>query len=165
VSATILRSSLLGSTLLGSNTQGNPSIGSPSQGGRIQNSSQGRSTNPPNPYQGIGPPLTHTMDGANPPPNIPFPYLASLNIPDLTKLTNDPILHYATWPNMHTKLPSDIPKFEGKPGEDLANHVMNFHLWCSSNNIMDDSISLSLFQITLTVSSAKWYVEKNQGPM
>jgi hypothetical protein len=24
---------------------------------------------------------------------------------------------------MHTKLPSDIPKFEGKVEEDLANHV------------------------------------------
>jgi hypothetical protein len=31
---------------------------------------------------------------------------------NLTKLTNDPILHDATWPAMPTKLPSDIPKFE-----------------------------------------------------
>jgi hypothetical protein len=92
-----------------------------------------------------------------------MPYLASLNIPDLTKLTNDPILHDATWPNMPTKLPSDIPKFEGKPGEDPANHVMTFHLWCSSNNIMDDSIHLRLFQRTLTGSSTKWYVDEKSG--
>jgi hypothetical protein len=82
------------------------------------------------------------MVGANPPPPLQMPYLASLNISDLTKLTNDPILHDATWPAMPTKLPSDIPKFEGKAGDDLANHVMTFHLWCSSNSIMDDSVRL-----------------------
>jgi hypothetical protein len=103
------------------------------------------------------------MVGTNPPPNPPMPYLASLNIPDLTKLTNDPILHDPTWPNMPTKLPSDIPKFEGKPGEDPTNHVMTFHLWCSSNNIMDDSIHLRLFQRTLTGPSAKWYVDEKSG--
>jgi hypothetical protein len=100
------------------------------------------------------------MVGTNPPPNIPMPYLGSLNIPDFTKLTNDPILHDPTWPNMPTKLPSDIPKFGGKPGEDPANHVMTFHLWCSSNSIMDDSICLRLFQRTLTDSSSKWYVDE-----
>jgi hypothetical protein len=129
VSATILGSTLLGSTFLGSNTQGNPSIGYPSQGGGSQTSSQGRSTNPPNPSQGVGPLPTHTMAGTDPSLNPPFPYLASLNIYDLTKLTNDPILCDATWPNMPTKLPSDIPKFEGKLGEDPTNHVMTFHLW------------------------------------
>jgi hypothetical protein len=69
------------------------------------------------------------MDGANPPPNPSMTYLASHNIPDLTKLTNDPVLHDPTWLNMPTKLPSDIPKFEGKSGEDPTNHVMTFHLW------------------------------------
>jgi hypothetical protein len=98
------------------------------------------------------------MVGTNPPSNLPMPYLASLNIHDLTKLMNDP-----TWPNMPTKLPSNIPKFEGKPGEDTTNHVMTFHLWCSSNNIMDDSICLSLFQWTLTGSSTKWYVDEQSG--
>jgi len=99
----------------------------------------------------------------NPLSNPPFPYLASLNIPDLTKLMNDPILHDATWPNMPTKLSSDISKFEGKLGEDPANHVMTFHLWCCSNNIMDDSICLSLFQITFNGSSSKWYVDEKLG--
>jgi hypothetical protein len=92
--------------------------------------------------QGLGSQQTHTMARANPPPPLQMPYLASLNIPDLIKLTNDPILHDPTWPAMPTKLPLDIPKFEGKAGDDPANHVMNFHLWCSSNNIMDDSIRL-----------------------
>jgi hypothetical protein len=100
------------------------------------------------------------MAGTNPPPPLHIPYLASLNIPDLRKLINDSILHDPTWPAMPTKLPSDIPKYEGKAGDDPANHVMAFHLWCSSNNIMDDSIQLQLFQHTLTGPSAKWYVDE-----
>jgi hypothetical protein len=119
VSATIFGSALLGSTLLGSNTQGHPSISSPSQGGGSQTSSQGRSTHPLNPPQGTSPLSTHMMVGANPPPNLPMPYLASLNIPDLTKLMNDPILHDATWPNMPTKLPSDIQSLKENQGKIL----------------------------------------------
>jgi hypothetical protein len=64
---------------------------------------------------------------------------------------------------MPTKLPSDILKFEGKVGDDHANHIMTFHLWCSSNNIMDDSIRLRLFQCTLTGASTKWYVKEKPG--
>jgi hypothetical protein len=163
VSATVLGSSLLGSTFLGSNSQGHTSISYPSHGGRGQTYSQGRSKTPPNVSQGTGPLPSHTMDRNNPPPNIPIPYLASLNIHDLTKLMNHPILHDPTWPNMSTKLPSYIPKFEGKSREYLANHVMTFHLWCSSNNITDDSIHSRLFQITLMGSSSKWYVDKKLG--
>jgi hypothetical protein len=48
-------------------------------------------------------------------------------------------------------------------GDDHANHVMEFHLWCSSNIIMDDSIRLQLFQRTLTGPLAKWYVEEKSG--
>jgi hypothetical protein len=163
MSATILGSYFLGSTLLGSNSQGHPSTSSPSQGGEWKKSSQGTRATPPNPSQGSGPLPADTMDGTNPPPTPPMPYLASFKIHDLSKLMNDPILHDATWPNMPTKLPSNIPKFEGKSGEYPANHVMTFQLWCSSNNIMDESIHLSLFQQTLTGPSTKWYVEKKSG--
>jgi hypothetical protein len=100
------------------------------------------------------------MDVSNPPPPLHMPDLSSINIPDLSKLTNDPILHDPTWSAMPTKLPSDIPKFEGKAGEDPTNHIITFHLWCSSNSIMDDSIRLSLFQCTLTGPFAKWYVDE-----
>jgi hypothetical protein len=103
------------------------------------------------------------MAGANPPTPLQIPYLASLNILNLTNLTNDLILHDTTWLSMPTKLPSDIPKFEGKAGDDPANHVMTFHLWCSSNSIMEDSIRLQLFQRTLTGRLAKWYVEEKSG--
>jgi hypothetical protein len=161
VSATILGSSFLSSTLLGSTSQGHPFTHSPLHGSRGPTSSEGGSTNPPTPLKGqvhntLWPELIL-------PPPLQMPYLASVNIPDLTKLTNDPILHDPTWPAMPTKLPSDIPKFEGKAGDDPANHVMTFHLWCSSNSIMDDSIRLRLFQRTLTGPSAKWYFEEKSG--
>jgi hypothetical protein len=103
------------------------------------------------------------MDGTNPPSPPPMPYLVSLKILDLSKLMNDPILHDPTWPNMPTKLPSNIPKFEGKSGEYPTNHVMTFHLWSYSNNIMDDSVLLRLFQCTLTGPSSKWYVDEKSG--
>jgi hypothetical protein len=64
---------------------------------------------------------------------------------------------------MPTKIPSYIPKFKGKSGDDLTNHIMTFHLWCSSNIIMDDSFRLRLFQRTLTGPSTKWYVEEKSG--
>ena len=40
---------------------------------------------------------------------------------------------------------------------------MTFHLWCSSNSIVDDSIRLRLFQRTLTGAAAKWYIELSQA--
>jgi hypothetical protein len=91
------------------------------------------------------------MVGTNPLPNIPMPYLASLNILDLTKLTNDPILHDPTWPNMPAKFPSDISKFEGKLGEDPANHVMTFHLWFSLNNISSSPTQPSHTPMSATI--------------
>ena len=77
------------------------------------------------------------------------PFLATLNLSNLTKLTNDPITHDPNWPPMPMKLPLDIQNFEGKQVEDLGNHIMTFHLWCSSNSIIDDTIRLRLFQSTL----------------
>jgi hypothetical protein len=95
--------------------------------------------------------------GHNQQPKLPF--LETLHFPDLTRLLNDPICHDPHWPPMPTKLPSDIPKFEAKPNEDLGDHVTTFHLWCSSNSLKDDSIQLHLFQCTLIGSAAKWYIE------
>jgi hypothetical protein len=77
----------------------------------------------------------------------------------LSRILNDPILHSLFWPVIPTKLPSKIPKFDGQPREYPNNHVMNFHLWCSSNSLMDDSIRLRIFQRTLTSSDTKWYIE------
>ena len=57
------------------------------------------------------------------------------------------------------KLPLDIPKFNGNPGEDLSTHVMTYHLWCSSNSLNHDSVWLRLFQRTLTNLTVKWYIE------
>jgi hypothetical protein len=66
-------------------------------------------------------------------------------------------------PPVPTKLPSDIPKFEGKNGEDPGDHVTTFHLWCSSNSLNDDSIRLRLFQRTLIGVAVKWYIELPRG--
>jgi hypothetical protein len=41
-----------------------------------------------------------------------LPFLATLNLPDLSKLMNDHVCHDPTWPPIPTKLPSDIPKFK-----------------------------------------------------
>lgn len=85
--------------------------------------------------------------------------MAILNLLDLTKLTNDLVAHLPQWPPIPTKLPSDIPKFEGKSGEDTSNHVMTFHLWCCSNYLLDDSIGLRILMCTLTGVATKWYIE------
>ena len=74
-----------------------------------------------------------------------LPFLAKLNLPDLSRLMNDPISHDPAWSAIPNKLPSYIPKFEGKAGEDPSAYVTTFHLWCSSNSLHDDSIHLRLF--------------------
>ena len=76
---------------------------------------------------------------------------------------NDLVSHDLAWPAVPTKLPSDIPKFEGKPGEDPSEHVTTFHRWCSSNSLHNDSIHLRLFQCTLTGPTVKWYIELPMG--
>jgi len=96
-------------------------------------------------------------------PTASLPFMVSLNLLDLAILTNDPMRHDATWPPMPTKLQSDIQKIEGKVGEDPQNHIMSFHLWCSSNSIVDDSIRLFLFHRTFTRVAANWYFEQPSG--
>jgi hypothetical protein len=82
---------------------------------------------------------------------------------DLSRLLNNPIYHDPHWPPMSTKFPSDIPKFEANPNEDLGDHVTTFHLWCSSNSLRDDSVQLCLFQHTLIESVTKWYIELDRS--
>jgi hypothetical protein len=86
-------------------------------------------------------------------------FLAMLDLSNLSILVNDPIQHQTLCPKIPTKFPSDIPKFDGKPREDLSTHVMMYHLWCSSNSLVGDSIQLRIFQRTLTGSATKWYIE------
>jgi hypothetical protein len=107
-------------------------------------------------YGPTGVPMPHQY---HPQVSRQLPFLATLDLPNLSRLTNDTILHFLFWPLIPAKLPSDIPKFGDKPGEDTNNHVMTFHLWCSSNSLMDDSICLCLFQRTLMGSATKWYIE------
>ena len=69
-----------------------------------------------------------------------IPFLATLDISNLYKLTNDPIYHNLLWPPILHKIPTDIPKFEGKQGEDPDMHITTYHLWCISNSMVDDNI-------------------------
>ena len=85
--------------------------------------------------------------------------MATLELLDLNRVTNDPIAYASWWPVISHKLSSDIPKFNGNLGEDPLNHVMTFHLWCSSNTLNDDSIRLFFFQQTLTGPTTKWYIK------
>ena len=89
-----------------------------------------------------------------------LPFMAGLRLPDFDQLINKPIHHDASWPAMPTKLHSNIPKFEGLAGEDPSNHVQSFHMWCSSNSIIDDSNHLRLLQRMLTGEASKWYVDQ-----
>ena len=88
---------------------------------------------------------------------LPFP--ATLNLPYFSILTNDLISHDPTWSIGPANIPSNIPKFEGKSGEDPSEHVTTIHLWCSSNWLNHDYIFLRLFQCTLMVHVDKWYIE------
>ena len=83
----------------------------------------------------------------------------TLDLPNLSKLTNDPIRHHFAWPSVLVKIPTDILKFNGKTGEDPANHITTYHLWCVSNSLLDDSIKLWIFPRMLTGNMAKWFVE------
>jgi len=95
--------------------------------------------------------------------NPQLPFLATVELADVSKLKNDPILHNPYWPLVPTKIPGDYPKFNGKSGEDPQVHVITYHLWCSSNSWLDDSIRLHLFHRTLTGSAEKWYIELTHG--
>jgi hypothetical protein len=92
-----------------------------------------------------------------------LPFLATLNLPDLSKLMNEHVIHDPTWPPIPTKLPSDISKFKGKNGEDLDDHITTFHLCFSSNSLNDDSIHLRLFQHIVIGVAVKWYIELPRG--
>lgn len=63
-----------------------------------------------------------------------------MELPDLSQLTNDPIFHNPIEPSVPTNIPSNILKFNGNLGEDLAAHITAYHLWCVPNSILDDSI-------------------------
>lgn len=62
--------------------------------------------------------------------NQQLPFVATLELPNLNQVTNDPIAYAPWWPEIPHKLPFDIPKFNENPEEDPSNHVMTFHLWC-----------------------------------
>jgi hypothetical protein len=175
-----------GSNLVGGNFN-NPQLGSNPTGGNFHNPYQNTPAGMmPNPYfmnqprggsynfgQGFGPHQNPRWNAVSNAPSFVkgwgqvsqpcIPFLAMLNMPDLSKLMNDPVSHDPSWPPVPTKLPSCIPNFEGKNGKDLGDHVTTFHLWCSSNSLNHDSIRLRLFQCTLIGVASQWYIELPRG--
>jgi len=106
--------------------------------------------NPPlwgqNPYQqGWAPPVGPSY---RPPMtfNTQLSFLATLEFPYVSRLTKDQILHFPCWPPVPSNILIDCSKFEGKGKEDPQAHVMTYHLSCSSNSYVDDSILLCFFQ-------------------
>lgn len=54
---------------------------------------------------------------------------------------------------------TNIPKFNGKKGEDSGSHITTYCIWCVLNYMVDDSVRLPIFHYTLTSNAAKWYIE------
>ena len=90
--------------------QSNPSTSQPAARGNPTFTYGNMGASPSNPQAGT----------FSDPVRTKLPFLATLNFPDLSKLMNDPMRHNSYWPPVPTKLPSDIPKFEGKVVEDLG---------------------------------------------
>lgn len=96
--------------------------------------------NPIQDYPGYPPPRTSLITQGFCDPNHQLPFIATLDFPDLLRLMNNLIYYLWYWPPMLSKFPGAIPKFEGKLGEDLSNHVMTYHLWHAYYSTIDDSI-------------------------
>jgi hypothetical protein len=90
-------------------------------------------------------------------PRIPF--VSMPNLPDFSKLMNGLVRHDPYFPPIPTNLPSKIPKFKGKTGEDPSDHVTTFHIWCSSNSLNENSIHLRLFQRIFMGFTVKSYIK------
>ena len=132
-----------------------------------QNPQQGTYQNPNQlyfrmPYGGFGlyrNQYPYNQNTQNPFAPMKLPFLATIELLDLSKLTNDPIRHHFTWPPVPVKIPMDILKFDGKIWEDPTNHITTYHLWCISNLFLDNSIRLRLFLRTLIGNVEKWFIE------
>jgi len=61
------------------------------------------------------------------------------------------------------KVTLNNPKFKEKPREHPSNHIRTFHMWNSLNSIMNDSVSLWLFQRTLIGIAATWHIFLKDG--
>ena len=88
--------------------------------------------------------------------------MGTLDFLYLSRLINDPIHHDPSWPAISVKLPSNIPKFDGKPSEDPKNHAMTFHLWCSSNSLMDGVSAKNCSQTTKEQANTISKVKSNK---
>lgn len=108
------------------------------------------------PSHPLGHPCLPSFDSREP---MPLPFLATLNISDLYKLTNDPINHSLLWNLIPHYIPTYIPMFAVKQGYDTETHVTTYHLFYVSNSMIEDSIYTKHFPHTLTINATKWEIE------
>ena len=102
--------------------QSNPSTSQPAVGGNPTFTYGNTGAGPSNPQNGtLNAPVTPKLH-----------FLAMLNLPYFSKLMNHPVRHDPS------NMPSDIPKFKGKVGDDPGAHATTFHLWFSSNSLNED---------------------------
>lgn len=74
-----------------------------------------------------------------------FNLILTLELPNLSHLTNDPIYHSPWWSTIPTKLLSGIPKFNKNRGEGQSNNIVTYHLSFSWNHLNDEFIHLCPF--------------------
>lgn len=73
---------------------------------------------------------------------------------------NDPISYNATWIGLYTKIPSYIPKHEGRDGDNPINYdARTFHSWFSSNSIIDIIMKRKILLCALTGVAMLWYID------
>jgi hypothetical protein len=144
---------------MGKYTQFSNQMGQNPQQGIYQNAYQNYSGMPYGGFELYRNQYPYHQNTPNPFAPTKLPFLATLELPDLSKLMNDPIRHHFAWPLVPVKIPTDIPKFIGKTGEHPANYITTYHLWCVSNSFLDDLVKLWLFTRTLTSNVAKWFIE------
>ena len=68
-------------------------------------------------------------------------------------------MHHPAWHLVLVNIPTDIPKFKVKKGDNPSLHITTYHLWCVSKSMLDDSIKLCLFPRTLTSNTTNWFIE------
>ena len=84
--------------------------------------------------------------------------MATLDVSDLSHLTNDPIQHEPQLPQIPVKFPFNIPNFDGKSGEDPKNCVMTYHFLLFLQRSHGHFYPFETF----TKFSTKWYIELPQ---
>jgi len=86
-------------------------------------------------------------------------FLEMLKFIYILSLPNNSISYNTKWHLFPTKIPLNIPNFEGKSTKYTIDHMITFHVWCSKNFLPYYSIRMRIFQRTVFTISTEWYIE------